>query len=76
MTMAGCLHKLADLSTLKVGFNHLAADGLTTNIPDLQCHVLVIRKLKPFHEKVKADGLVVVVLELILAIAADEGRLS
>ena len=68
--------QLADLSAFQIGFDHLAANSLATNVPDLQRHVLVVGQLQSFHKEIQADGLIVAVPELVLAIAADQRGLQ
>merc|ERR1719343_761481 len=55
------------MGTVNVVADHLAANGLPANVPDLQADGDVPRQLHALHKEVQADGLFVLLGEVILA---------
>jgi hypothetical protein len=68
--------KKTDVGVLEVVVDHLAAERLATNVPDLERHMYVARELHAAQVKVGADGLLVAFAKILSAEAVDDGRLS
>mmetsp|Transcript_100219 Transcript_100219/g.283771 ORF Transcript_100219/g.283771 Transcript_100219/m.283771 type:complete len:219 (-) Transcript_100219:7-663(-) len=56
--------------------HHLAANGLTTNVPNLHTNVHIPWKHHPLYEKVEAYRLLVMLCEVVLAEARRKGCLA
>ncbi len=64
------------MRVLQVVFNHAAAEGLPTDVPDLQSDLAVAGQVQAAKEEVGANGLLVRAAEVVAREAVHNGGLN